>query len=137
LKGYLEMKIPRYPFFLYVLGFIHALYFMTIGLWPVVDMNSFMFFTGAKTDIWMAKALGLFMAIIGLLLISAIIRNKLIMELIMLIVFSALALAGVEFYYGWHDMIPEVYLLDAAAEFFFILCWILLLLTRPGRSIDK
>ncbi|HXA03083.1 MAG TPA: hypothetical protein VNW99_13905 [Cytophagaceae bacterium] len=131
------MKTYKHPHLLYALGFIHALYFMVIGIWPVVDMNSFMFFTGAKTDIWMAKALGLLMIIIGLLLISAIIRNKLIMELILLIIFSALALAGVEFYYGWNDMISEIYLLDAAAEFFFILCWILLLLTKPGKNIQS
>jgi hypothetical protein len=128
------MEIPRYPRFLYALGFIHALYFLTIGIWPVIDLNSFMFFTGPKTDIWMVKALGLLMTIIGLLLISATIRNKLIMEVIMLIVFSASALAGVEFYYGWNDMIPEIYLLDAAAELFFILCWLLLLLTKPRHK---
>jgi hypothetical protein len=93
-----------------------------------------MFFTGTKTDIWMAKALGLLMTIIGLILISAAIRNKLIMEVILLIILSAAALAGVEFYYSWKDMIPETYLLDAAAEFFFILCWLLLLLTKPGSK---
>jgi hypothetical protein len=125
------MKIHKYPHLLYALGFIHALYFIVIGIWPVLDINSFMFFTGEKKDIWMAKALGLLMTIIGLMLISAIIRNKLIMEIIMLIIFSAMALAGVEFYFGWNDMISEIYLLDAAAEFFFILCWILLLLTKP------
>jgi hypothetical protein len=131
------MKIVKYPHLLYALGCIHALYFMGIGLWPVVDINSFMYFTGHKTDIWVVKALGLLMTIIGLTLISAIIRNKLIMELIMLIVFSAIALAGVEFYYGWNDMISEIYLLDAAAEFFFILCWILLLLTKSRRSSES
>ena len=125
------MKVVRHPYLLYVLGFIHALYFLATGLWPVLDINSFVFFTGAETDIWMAKALGLLMSIIGLLLISAIIRNKLIMELIMLIIFSAFAIAGVEFYYGWNDMIPEIFLLDSTVEFFFILCWILLLLTKP------
>jgi hypothetical protein len=128
------MQIPQYPRFLYGLGFIHALYFITIGIWPVIDINSFVFFTGPKTDIWMVKALGLLMTIIGTLLISATIRNKLIMEVIMLIIFSAAALAGVEFYYGWNDLIPEIYLLDAATEFFFIMCWLLLLLTRPRKK---
>ncbi|MFL5730321.1 MAG: hypothetical protein ACJ75J_12615 [Cytophagaceae bacterium] len=125
------MKIPQYPRFLYALGFIHSMYFMAIGIWPVIDLNSFVFFTGPKTDIWMAKALGLLMTLTGILVISATIRNKLIMELILLIIFSAAVLAGVEFYYGWNDLIPEIYLLDATAEFFFILCWLLLLLTKP------
>jgi hypothetical protein len=79
----------------------------------------------------------LLMSIIGLMLILAIVRNKLIMELIMLIIFSGLALGAVEFYYGWNDMISEIYLLDAAAEFFFTLCWILLLLTRPRKTMDQ
>jgi hypothetical protein len=131
------MKILKYPRLLYVLGFIHASYFIAIGLWPVMNINSFMFFTGPKTDIWMAKSLGLLMSIIGLMLILAIVRNKLIMELIMLIIFSGLALGAVEFYYGWNDMISEIYLLDAAAEFFFTLCWILLLLTRPRKTMDQ
>ena len=128
------MQIPSYPRLLYALGFIHGFYFLTIGIWPVLDINSFMFYTGPKTDIWMVKALGLLMTIIGTLLISATIRNKLIMEVIMLIIFSAAALAGVELYYGWNDKISAVYLLDAAAEFFFILCWLLLLLTKPGKK---
>jgi hypothetical protein len=124
----------QYPRLLYVLGFIHACYFLITGIWPLMDMASFMAVTGPKTDVWLVKTVGILVSICGLMLLSATMRNRLIMEIILLAIFTASALSVVDIYYAWTEVISEIYLLDAAAEVFLILCWFLLLLTKPGKK---
>jgi hypothetical protein len=128
------IMIRQHPRLMYVLGFIHACYFLIAGIWPLIDIESFMAVTGPKTDIWLVKTVGMLVSICGILLLSATLRNRLIMEIILLAIFSAAALSIVDIYYAWTEVISEIYLLDAAAEIFLIMCWFLLLLTKPGKK---
>jgi hypothetical protein len=124
----------QYPRFLFILASIQALYFLAAGIWPLINIESFIAITGPKTDLWLVKTVGALIAVIGTVLLSATLRNRLTMEIIFLAIFSGAALAVIDIYYAWTDVISEIYLLDAAAEVFLILCWFLLLLTKPGKK---
>jgi hypothetical protein len=131
--GLEDMK-GRYPGLLFVLAVIQGLYFIIAGLWPLLNIQSFVAIAGPKTDIWLVKTVGLLITITGVGLLSATLRNRLTMEVIFMAILTAGGLAFVDIYYAWNDVISEIYLLDAAAEFFLILCWFLLLLTKPSQK---
>jgi hypothetical protein len=133
LFGLEDMK-GRYPSLLFVLAVVQAIYFLVAGIWPIADIQSFIAVTGLKTDIWLVKTVGLLISISGLAILSATIRNRLTMEIILIAILTGGALSFVDIYYAWTDVISEIYLLDAAAEIFLILCWFLLLLTKPGKK---
>jgi hypothetical protein len=49
-----------------------GLYYMVTGVWPVLHIDSFLAVTGAKTDLWLVKTVGLLIAVIG----AAIFRGE-------------------------------------------------------------
>jgi hypothetical protein len=124
----------RYPRLLFVLAIVQAMYFLIAALWPLTNIESFMAVTGPKVDIWLVKTVGLLVTINAIILLLATLRNRLTMEVILLAILSAGAFSWVDIYYAWTDVISEIYLIDGAIEIFFVLCWFLLLLTKPSKK---
>src|SRR4051812_30408451 len=100
----------RYPRLLFVLAVLQGLYFITSGLWPLLDIGSFISLTGPKTDVWLVKIVGVLITIVGIGLFSATLRNRLTMEIILISILSAGCLAFADIYYAWTDVISEIYL---------------------------
>jgi hypothetical protein len=107
------------------LALIQGIYFFLTGIWPLLSLNSFLRFTGPKTDLWLVITVGILLTIIGVVLASAGIRKKVQLELNFLGFATAGSLAALEIYFTARGVISVIYLLDALIEMGFVLLWIL------------
>ena len=98
-------------------------YFFITGAWPLLHIESFIWVSGPKYDIWLVKTVGIILLIIGLVLFSAGINRRVNEETFLLATGSAAALATVDIYYTTINRIWDVYLFDAVAELVLVLLW--------------
>jgi uncharacterized membrane protein len=103
---------------------VQGLYFALTGIWPLVDMKSFMAITGFKVDQWLVKTVGVLIGVVGLVLLSAARARRISPEILGLAVGCALGLTAIDVYYVLIDRIRDVYLLDALAEVALVVAWI-------------
>jgi hypothetical protein len=103
---------------------VQGLYFALTGIWPLVDMKSFMAVTGFKVDQWLVKTVGVLIGVVGLVLLSAARARRISPEILGLAVGCALGLTAIDVYYVLIDRIRDVYLLDALAEVALVVAWI-------------
>ena len=106
-----------------LLAWIQGVYFLVTGVWPLLHMPSFLALTGPKADLWLVKAVGVLVAVIGAVLMLGARRRTIGPELALLAVGSAAGLAGIDLVYALSDRIWDVYLLDALAEIGLIVLW--------------
>ena len=100
-----------------------GVYFFITGVWPVVDMQSFVAVTGPKRDLWLVRTVGLLIAVAGLAMIAAGANSILNAPVLILALGSAAALAAVDIVYVALGTIAKIYLLDAALEIALLLAW--------------
>ena len=103
---------------------IQSIYFLVFGLWPILNMRSFLILTGPKTDLWLVKTVGIILAVIGVVLIFAQVNAQINSAIIILAIGSALSLDIVEFVYVAKKVISPIYLGDAILELILIGWWI-------------
>ncbi|MBD0261072.1 MAG: hypothetical protein ICV83_35580 [Cytophagales bacterium] len=103
--------------------FVQGLYFAFTGIWPLLDMKSFMAVTGFKVDLWLVKTVGVLIGVVGLVLLSAARSRRISPEILGLAVGCALGLTAIDVYYVFIDRIRDVYLLDALAEVALVVAW--------------
>ncbi len=113
----------RYSGLLRAVCFGQGLYFALTGVWPLVDMKSFMGVTGFKVDQWLVKTVGVLILVVGLVLLSAARARRISPEVLGLAVGCALGLTAIDVYYVLIDRIRDVYLLDALAEVALVAAW--------------
>jgi hypothetical protein len=114
-----------------VAGLQAGLYLST-GIWPLAHRRSFEWVTGRKTDFWLAQAVGMTVAAIGLGLAQAASRRQAVApELRTIGVASAVGLALIDVIFVARRRISPVYLLDAAAETALVLGWVVADRDRP------
>jgi hypothetical protein len=110
-----------------------ALYFIVTGLWPILSMATFEAVTGPKFDTWLAKTVGALVTVISLVLVLAALRRSITLEIVVLAIGSALALAIVDVVYVVERIIRPVYLIDAVAQALLIALWIAVWLMHRGN----
>jgi hypothetical protein len=99
-----------------LVGF-QAGYYCVTGVWPVLHMASFEAVTGAKTDDWLVKMVGLLAAVIGATLGVAVKNDRgSSVEIVALAAGAALAFGAIDLWYGLTGRISAIYLADAALE---------------------
>ena len=102
----------------------HGAYLVAGGLWPILDLGSFMKVTGPKFEGWLPKGVGACMANIGAALGAAGLRGKVARELRILGVSTALSFAAMDFWYaGLRRRISRVYLLNGITQVAFVGAW--------------
>jgi hypothetical protein len=107
-----------------VAGF-QAAFYLTTGLWPLVDRASFERVTGPKADFWLAQTVGVTVAAIGAgLAQTAVSRRDVSSELRTVACMCAAGLALVDVHFVRKRRIRPVYLLDAVVEAALIGMWI-------------
>src|SRR5436305_10564706 len=113
-----------------------GVYYVVTGLWPLVHTNSFQAVTGPKTDLWLVQTVGVLIAVIGCVLLSAAHSGRVTAEVALLAVGCALALTGIDVVFVTRNVISQVYLLDAAAALVLVAAWGLcyLLAERPSAG---
>jgi hypothetical protein len=105
-------------------------YFFLTGIWPLIDINSFMTVSCPKTDIWLVKAMGAILLCEGICFLLSGMTNDDGFPMRVLALISALALALIDCYYVATGTICNIYLADAALEFLFVICWIFAIFKR-------
>lgn len=113
---------------------LQGIYYFITGVWPLLHIESFIWISGPKYDIWLVKTVGVILAVVGISLFSAAKNKRITAEIILLALGSAASLAVIDIYYAAViDRIYDIYLLDALAEVLLILFW-LLFLSRGKRK---
>src|SRR4051812_53406 len=92
-----------------------GLFYLPPRPWPLVSLQTFELVTGPKTDHWLVQTVGVLIAVVGLVLLTAAWRRHAPAEVVLLAVAAALALAGVDVVFVTLRVIDPVYLLDTAA----------------------
>src|SRR5437773_4723014 len=105
-------------------GAVQGAYYVLTGLWPQVNISSFLAVTGPKSDVWLVHTVGWLVFVIGVALCVAAYRRQRTVEVLIVGIGSALALAIVDVYYVVERQISAVYLLDAAVELGIVFVWI-------------
>lgn len=115
------------------MSLIQGGYFFLTGVWPLVDIESFQWVTGPKTDLWLVRTVGLLIAVVGGVLLLAGYRRSDTAEVRLLAIASAAALTFIDVFYVSIDVISPIYLLDAAGEVVLIAGWAVAI-ARAGKN---
>jgi hypothetical protein len=114
---------------------LQAAFYLTTGLWPLVDRASFERVTGPKVDFWLAQTVGVTVAAVGAgLAQSAVSRRDVSSELRTVACTCAAGLALVDVHFVRKRRIRPVYLLDAVVEAALIGMWLRARPAEPSRN---
>ena len=97
-------------------------YFLT-GVWPLLDIDSFQVVTGPKIDLWLVRTVGILVAVIGTVLVTAWRRRSVGPEIIVLGMGSALGLTAIDIIYVSLGTIAPIYLADVVVEIGLAAAW--------------
>ena len=106
---------------------IHGVFYLTAGLWVLVDIDSFQSVTGRKTDLWLVKTVACFITLTGLLLCVTAGRRRVPVELAAVALGQNLILSSVAFVYVLKGTISTIYLFDAFIQAAMALAWLVVL----------
>jgi hypothetical protein len=112
---------------------VQGLYFLLTGLWPLFGIDSFQAVTGRKTDLWLVYTVGGLVAVVGLALLVAVGKRRMTLEVAVLAIGAAAALALIDVIFVARGVISWVYLLDAVAEVLLIGWWVTAHAGRTAR----
>jgi hypothetical protein len=105
------------------LAYGQGIYFLIMGLWPILDIQSFLWITGPKSDLWLVRTLGLLIAAVGFALVRAARENQLIHAICIFGSLTAFALAVSDLFYVALGSISRIYLWDAGIQIGLVLMW--------------
>lgn len=109
--------------FLRLVALVQGVVYVLTGVWPLVHMASFLAVTGPKTDLWLVNTVGVLVAVIGAVLLTAVGRGLPRIEIRLLGAASAAALAAIDIYYVTAGVIWPIYLADAVFEIVLAAAW--------------
>jgi hypothetical protein len=101
-------------------------YTLLTAIWPLVDIESFMYVTGPKADVWLVKTVGALLIPIALTLLLHLFIPVDRRFPALLGGSTAVAFVCIDFYYALTDVISDIYLADGALEILFLFAWIYL-----------
>src|SRR5436190_11192688 len=111
---------------------IQGCYFLITGVWPLIDVQSFQFVTGRKTDHlvtgregdhWLVLCVGALVTALAVGFLFAAWKGRPATEVVVFAIASAAALAAIDSIYVMRGAIAPIYLVDAALEASFIGLW--------------
>lgn len=106
------------------MSLVQGLYFFVTGLWPILDITTFMEVTGPKNDIWLVKMVGALTVAISLLLLVIAKRRHITIESLILILGSSVSYLTIDLYYSLNKVISYIYLGDAVIQVIILFTWI-------------
>ncbi len=110
-------------------------YFVITGIWPVLNMESFMMATGPKQDTWLVQMVGLLATSIGLTFLVSALRKR---HLPILLAYTvSLSFLTMDIVYVANEVIGRIYLLDAAIQFLFLIALTILLTRRKQQHLRR
>lgn len=119
-----------------IVGYFQSLVYIATGIWPLIDIDSFMLVTGPKVDIWLVKTVGFLVTATGLVMFSSLRRKEFTFSIALLAFLNALFLTAIDVYYALTDVISDIYLLDAIMEAALCLVWVPVLVMSIKKKQD-
>ncbi len=113
---------------------IQTIYYFITALWALVHIRSFMGVTGPKTDVWLVKTVAVLLLAISISFITSFFLRKINIPVITLAITCCLVLLFIDCYYVWNGTISEIYLLDALAEVFLLILWVIVVAKHNKRK---
>jgi hypothetical protein len=107
-----------------------AVYIFLTGVWPIVDIESFMLVTGPKTDIWLVKTVGALLIPVSISMFFFAREKSEKLPVIILCAGTSISFILIDLYYSLSGTISKIYLLDAAVEGIFLVAWVYILISR-------
>jgi len=109
-----------------ILLWVQGTYTLLTATWPLVHIDSFVFITGPKTDIWLVKTVGALLIPIALTLLTYLFVRTDRRPAALLGGGTALAFICIDSYYALTNVIPDIYLADGVLEIAFLITWVYL-----------
>lgn len=119
---------------IHLLSLLQGIFYFVTGVWPLLHIESFIWISGPKYDIWLVETVGILLTVIGLVLFLAGINRRVNEETFLLAVGCAAGLTVVDLYYASIDRIWNVYMLDAVAESILIVLWFIYFRRERNKS---
>ncbi|SEL29242.1 hypothetical protein [Parapedobacter koreensis] len=107
-------------------------YFLITGIWPLLNMESFMVATGPKQDTWLVEMVGLLAASIGLTFLVTSLRRQRLPVLLGYAAASSFLIMDI--LYVARGDISRIYLLDAALQAIFLTAMTIFIVKRPKQN---
>lgn len=98
-------------------------FYVATGAWPLLDVRSFQAVTGPKVDLWLVRAVGVLVLVIGTVLLQSRHRRQPADEIALLGAGCALGLALIDIVFASTGRIAPVYFADAAVEMALAVGW--------------
>ena len=115
---------------------VQGMYVLLTAVWALVDIQSFMFITGPKTDVWLVRTVAVLLICISLFFLLSSKKSEEPRVTLTALVFS-FGLAYIDFYYTLNNTIRWVYALDGIVESMFGLLWLYFLFSPCKGSISQ
>jgi len=117
-----------------VLLWTQGIYTFLTAAWPIIDIESFLFVTGYKTDIWLVKTVSILLLVISIVLLFSTPSFKQVnYQVALLALLVAIGMAYVDFYYSLNKTISKIYMADGFVEILFVVGWLIVLKKIPPR----
>jgi len=113
------MKLRNSAIWLRRIIFLQGIYYFLTAVWPLVNLDSFIAVTGAKTDIWLVKTVAALIVAISVTLLASTCTPRVSKEICILAILTSLSLIIIDAYYSLNGTISAIYLMDAAPEIAF------------------
>jgi hypothetical protein len=107
-----------------LLALSQGLYFFLTGIWPLVHVDSFLWVTGPKTDIWLVKTVGALLIPVSIAIGLGYFIKTDQRSLLVLAMGTNIAFICIDVYYSVTDVISDIYMADAVVEACLLLGWI-------------
>jgi hypothetical protein len=117
-------------------SWIQGVYYALTGLWPLFSIETFQVVTGRKTDHlvtgdeadhWLVKTVGALITAIAVVFLAAAWNRRSAIDVAILGITSAVALAAIDVVFVNRGTISPIYLVDAGAEAALIALWTIVL----------
>jgi hypothetical protein len=111
---------------------VQGMYYLITGMWPLVSIESFQRVTGRKTDHlvtgleadhWLVMTVSVLITAVAIALLFSAWRGRNPPEAGVLATAAAIGLTGIDIIYVVRQVIPPIYLVDAAIEIPLIMAW--------------
>ncbi|KQR65319.1 hypothetical protein [Pedobacter sp. Leaf176] len=97
---------------------LQGVFYLFTGVWPIIHIQSFMWVTGPKIDIWLVKMVGLLSIAISLSILSQPAHKQ---RSPVLSISTAISFLAIDVYYTTVGTISKIYLADAVIQLIFII----------------
>lgn len=107
-----------------LIAILQGSFWALTGIWPMLHLDSFLWVTGPKKDIWLLYTVSILILVIGLVLLISGIRRTVTQEIKWLGIGGALGLTFIDVYYSSTNTIADIYRYDAIAEVGLAVLWL-------------